>query len=150
MNIPNNQIDILSKKYDNNWNEPPITYVGIQLSYPASKLYTSNFPKLSEQISIDLQNIKVQLSWVGKIAAFKMKTLPKILYFRSLPVLIPATFFTQINAKMKKFVWNEKKTRVAFDILTTIKELGRMGLPNIKNYYASLLDQIKFWFATPQ
>lgn len=51
---------------------------------------------------------------------------------------------------MKKFIWNEKEPRVAYDILTTNKELDRMGLPNIKNYYyASLLDQIKFWYATP-
>lgn len=80
-----------------------------------------------------------------------MQILPKILYyFRSLPIPLPSKFFKQTTTKLKHFIWNGKKTRVAFSILTTTKDLGGMGLPDIRNYhYASLLDQIKLWFTSP-
>ena len=92
---------------------------------------------------------KIQLSWVGKIAAFKMQTLPKIIYyFRCLPIPIPAKFFKQLNIKLRQFIWNKKKTRVAFSILTSITAHGGMNLPDIRNYYyAAILDQMKYWFS---
>lgn len=124
MNRHKVQSEKLRKNYRYNWDETTITYLGIKLTYPSSKLYDVNFPKLLEQTSKDLHQIqKAQLSWVGKTAAFKMQIL---------------------------FIWNGKKPRVAFSILTANKDLGGMGLPDIRNYhYASLLDQMKFWFTSP-
>lgn len=100
-------------------------------------------------ISKDFQNIKqTHLSWIGKIAAFKMQTLPKILYlFRAIPIPIPSSFFKILNTKLRNLVWNNKKPRVAFSILTSSKNKGGMNLPDMhKYYYATLLDQMKYWF----
>lgn len=112
MNIPATTIIDLSTKHGFNWDNTSITSLGIQLTSPPTKIYDVNFPTLLEQINRDLMNIqKTHLSWVGKIAAFKMQTLPKILYyFRCLPIPIPAKFFTQLNTKLKQFIWNKKKT----------------------------------------
>lgn len=150
MNISQKSYMILKNKTTYNWDQPSIPYLGIQLTYPTAKLDEVNFPKLLENINKDLQSFhKTQLSWVGKIAAFKMQTLPKILYyFRLLPIQVNNTFFNQVNLKLKKCIWNDKKPRVAFSILTTTKNKCGMGPPDIRQYYyASLLDQMKFWFS---
>lgn len=40
---------------------------------------------------------------------------------------------------------------MAFSIFTTNKSNGGMNLPDIKNYYyASILDQMKYWLISPK
>lgn len=88
----------------------------MNLIYPTNKLYEANYPSLMDQITKDFQNFhKTQLSWIGKIAAFKMQTLSKILYLSlSVPIPVPLRFFKEINAKLRNLIWNSKKPRVAF------------------------------------
>lgn len=106
---------------------------GIQLAYPYSKLYEVNFPNLLDQVGKDLQNMqKTQLSWVGKIAAFKMQIFRiKLYYFRSPPIPIHVKLVLQINVKLKNVIWNGKEPKVVFSILTITKPEGGTGLPDI-------------------
>lgn len=65
-----------------------------------------------------------------------------------MPIPIASKFFTRIDTKLKNVIWSGKKPRVTFSVLTTTKSAGGMGLPAIKDYYyASLLDQMKFWLS---
>lgn len=79
-----------------------------------------------------------------------MQFFPKILYyFRSLAITIIPKFFNHVNLKLKNFIWNGKKPRVAFTILTSNNNGGGMGLPDIRYYYyVAILDQIKYWFSS--
>lgn len=59
MNISNDTSTILKEKYNYNWDASSFTYLGINLTFPAKKLYAANFPaKLLDLISKDFQNIK--------------------------------------------------------------------------------------------
>lgn len=81
MNLPIEISNSLRIKYSYNWDEEAILSLGIKLTYPSSKLYEVNFPNLIDQVTKDQQIMqKIQLSWVGKIAAFRMQTLTKILF----------------------------------------------------------------------
>ena len=143
MNIPPDLVVKLKQQSSYNWDNPSITYLGIQLTYPPNKLYEANYPSLLTQITQDTQSIKnTQLSWIGRIAAFKMKTLPKILYyFRSLPIPLPTKFFTQINSKLSNLVWLGKKPRIALSTMSLVKAKGGLNLLDLRLYYfASLLD----------
>lgn len=63
MNITPDQVDDLRQKHMYNWDNPSISYLGIQLTYPTAKLYEVNYPNLLDQINKDLQSIqKTQLS----------------------------------------------------------------------------------------
>lgn len=116
MNLNTDITDNLHRKYDFNWEENSLSYLGIKLAYPSSKIYGANFPALVDIVHKDLQKFqKTQVLWVGKIAVFKMVTLPKILYYvRTLPILIPTKFVTQINTKLKNIYGMGKKLEWLF------------------------------------
>lgn len=94
---------------------------------------------------------KLYLSWAGRLAAFKMSILPKILYvFRTLPIQISLTCFTSIRKIISTLLWSSGKSRYAHDILPRHRRARGIGLPDIQDYYtATLLDQLRFWFIQP-
>lgn len=98
----------------------------------------------------DLQQIcKQHLSWAGRTAAFKMITLPKLLYiYRALPIAIPDSFFSTLKRTISSFVWLKWKPRCPYATSMKQKSTGGMGFPDVKDYHvAVILDQIKHWFA---
>lgn len=61
---------------------------------------------------MELQHI-TKNQWVGRVAAFKMIILPKLLYaFRILPIPIQPTFFHQLMSMIRSYIWAEKKQSV--------------------------------------
>lgn len=152
MGIPQEHKNQLKNEFPYIWGAKSITYLGIQLSYPASSIYEANFSSLSN-IADDLKRLgKTQLSWVGRAAAFKMQVLPRILYmFRTLPISIPSSFFTKCNSLLRNYIWQSKNPRIALSSLQLMRNNGGIGLPDLLGYYnASLLDQIKYWIKSAE
>ena len=95
------------------------------LTKEVKDLYDKNFKSLKKEIKEDLRGWKdLPCSWIGRINIVKMANLPKAIYkFNAILLKIPTQFFTELERAICKFIWNNKKSRLANTILNHIRPL---------------------------
>ena len=82
-------------------------------------LYDKNFKSLKKEIKEDLRRWKdLPCSWIGRSNIVKMAILPKAIYrFNAIPIKIPNQFFNKLERAVGRFIWNNKKPRIANTML---------------------------------
>jgi hypothetical protein len=107
-------------------------------------LYDKNFKSLKKVIKKYLRRWKdLQCSCIGRINILKMVILPKAIYrFNEILIKIPNKFFLELERAIRKFIWNNKKPRIA-KLFSTKKRLGEITIPTLILYYRAIVIKKK-------
>ena len=114
------------------WSNKDINVLGVTIAHEdiTEKNYSSLMEKVKQQLSawhnrgISLiAKIQVVNTLIASLFVYKMMVLPQI----------PQSFVKKVNNLIREYIWNGRKSKIAYSILQLPKQEGGLGLVNLTN-----------------
>jgi hypothetical protein len=122
----------------------------VTLTKEVKDLYDKNFKCLKKEIK-DLRRWKdLPCSWIARINIVKMAILLKAIYrYNAIPIKIPT--HNELEREICKFIWNNKKPKIAKTLLNDKRISGEISMPDLKLYYREIVIKTAwYWYSDRQ
>ena len=68
------------------------------------------------------------MSWIGRFSIGKMSVLPSLYSSNAIPVIIPVSYFVNIDKLILKFIWRDQRPRIADSVLKEKNKVRELAL----------------------
>ena len=122
--------------------------MGINVTKEEKDLYNENYRTLKKESEENPRRWKdLSCSWIGRINIIKMAIIPKVLYrFNASPLKIPMIFLIEIEKAIMKFIWKNKRPRIANVVLGKKSDAGGITIGDFKLYYRAIVTQMALYW----
>ena len=104
-------------------------YLRINLTEYVQDLYEETYKTLMKEIKDELNKWRdIPCSWINRLNIVKMSVLLNLIYkFNEIPIKIWASYFVDIDKRILKFMWREKKIQNSQHNIEGEKQSWRTG-----------------------
>ena len=121
------------------WSDGPITVLGIQFANSIRETCQINYERLCQKITtIIKQWNNRELTLLGKVQICNNLILSQFWYAATVLCKLPAETLTKIKKLIRKFIWNNKQARIAYDKLIQNLDNGGLNLQDLESKIQAL------------